>query len=178
MRNNARRWQVLSIAVGIILMGQLAIASSLTISLAPAVSNPGSPEMGDHLSFHSVIANNSGVPLDGMTAWVSLIQVDAGKEQPVDLEDWSAHKAVTVANLQPGAQIFTQWPMRLIQAGHYRVVVSAADRSGSTLTSSPFSDFEVARKPVVESSRVLPVAFGVPLLLLAAMVWRWRARRS
>jgi ABC-2 type transport system ATP-binding protein len=36
----------------------------------------------------------------------------------------------------------------------------------------PFVDFSVRRKPIVESQRVLPVAFGLPLLIGGAMVWR------
>lgn len=130
--------------------------------------------MGDHLRFHSVIRNDGTGPIDGLIAWVSLVQVDKGKEQPVDLEDWSAHKAVTVATLAPGKTLETDWPMRLIQAGHYRVVVSAVSRNGAELTASPFADFKVRQKPVVESRRVLPIAFGIPVLLAGMMFWRGR----
>ena len=56
--------------------------------------------------------------LDGVIAWISLVQTDRGKEQPVDLEDWSAHKAAVAAGLVPGETIHTDWPMRLIQSGH------------------------------------------------------------
>ena len=100
------------------------------------------------------------------------MQIDQGHEQPVDLEDWSAHKAVTAASLPPGKTIETDWPMRLIQAGTYRVVISVVTRDGTALTASPFIDFGVRQKPVVESQRVLPVAFGIPLLLGALLVWR------
>ncbi len=70
----------------------------------------------------------AATPVDGLIAWISLVQIDKGKEQPVDLEDWSAHKAVTAASLAPGQSLETDWPMRLIQAGTYRVVVSAVSR--------------------------------------------------
>ncbi len=151
-----------------------AAAAPLSISLAPAVSNPASPQMGDNLSFHTVIRNGDTAPVEGLIAWLSLVQVDPGKEQPVDLEDWSAHKAVTTAALAPGASIETDWPMRLIQAGHYRVVVSAASRDGAALTASPFADFTVRQKPVVESRRVLPIALGIPLLIGVSMFRRRR----
>jgi hypothetical protein len=147
-------------------------AAALSIDIHPAADNPATPEMGDHLGFRTVIRNDGAAPIDGLTAWVSLVQVDPGHEQPVDLEDWSAHKAVTAASLQPGGTIATDWPMRLIQAGHYRVAVSAASRSGTEPTSSAFVDFTVRPKPVVESQRVLPVALGLPLLLGAALIWQ------
>ena len=151
-------------------------AGALSVALQPGSSNPASPQMGDNLSFHSSIRNVGSAPIKGFMAWISLVQTDNGKEQPVDLEDWSAHKAVTAASLAPGQTVETDWPVRLIQAGHYRVVVSAVSRDGSKLVASPFADFTVRQKPVVESQRVLPVSLGMPLLIGAAMLWRIRRR--
>lgn len=153
-------------------------AGTLDITLAAEPSNPSSPQMGDHLNFVSVIRNNGTAPAQGIVAWISLVQVDPGHEQPVDLEDWSAHKAVTRASLGPGEEIKVAWPMRLIQAGDYRVVISGVERNASHITTSPFLDFHVRRKPVVESTRILPVAFGVPGLIGAAMLWRLRRRKN
>lgn len=62
------------------------------------------------------------------------------------------------------------WPMRLIQAGTYRVVVSAMDRETGRVMTSPVLDFQVRSKPVVESRRILPVALGVPMVLLGMLV--------
>lgn len=160
--------------VGLAFVPSAVLAAPLSISLEPASANPASPQMGDHLRFESVIRNTGTASVDGLIAWISLVQVDKGKEQPVDLEDWSAHKAVTAAALDPGGTIRTDWPMRLIQAGHYRVVVSAATRKGQELTASPFADFTVRQKPVVESQRVLPVALGIPVLIGVAMGLRRR----
>jgi hypothetical protein len=149
-----------------------ASAGALTVDLKPDAGNPVSPQMGDWLSFHTVIRNDGTTPVDGLIAWISLVETDRGKEQPVDLEDWSAHKAVTASSLGPGQTLETDWPVRLIQAGTYRVMVSAISRNGDNLAASPFADFTVRQKPVVESRRVLPVAFGVPLLIVAAILWR------
>jgi hypothetical protein len=153
-----------------------ASAASLAIDLRPAASNPGAAQMGDNLSFHTVIRNDGNAPVNGLIAWLSLVQIDPGKEQPVDLEDWSAHKAVAAASLAPGQALETDWSLRLIQAGTYRVVVSAVSREAAGLAASPFADFTVRQKPVVESRRVLPVALGLPLLIAGAMLWRRRRR--
>ncbi|MBU6498657.1 MAG: hypothetical protein KGJ41_10110 [Rhodospirillales bacterium] len=149
-------------------------AADLKVDLRPATGNPDAPRMGDRLAFRSTIRNAGTTPVDGLIAWLSLVQVDPGHEQPVDLEDWSAHKAIAVAALAPGAEITTAWPMRLIQSGRYRVVVSAVSRTGAALTPSRFVDFTVQPKPVVESGRVLPVALGVPALLLGGVLLRRR----
>jgi len=166
----------LLLALGVMISSGAASAGTLSIDLEPAAGNPASPQMGDTLSFHTVIRNDAGTPVDGLIAWISLVEIDKGKEQPVDLEDWSAHKAVTAASLAPGQSVETDWPMRLIQAGTYRVVISAVSRDASGLAASPFVDFTVRQKPVVESRRVMPVAFGVPLLIGVGMLWR-RPRR-
>jgi hypothetical protein len=167
----------LLLAMGLAFAASAASAGTLSIDLEPAAGNPASPQMGDTLSFHTVIRNDAATPVDGLIAWISLVQIDKGKEQPVDLEDWSAHKAVTAASLAPGQSVETDWPMRLIQSGTYRVVISAVSRDAFGLAASPFVDFTVRQKPVVESQRVLPVALGLPLLIGIGMLWR-RERRG
>lgn len=164
------------LAVALALSASAASAAGLSIDLRPAASNPGAPQMGDNLSFHTVIRNDGSAPVNGLIAWLSLVQIDPGREQPVDLEDWSAHKAVAAASLAPGQTLATDWPLRLIQAGKYRVVVSAVSREAAGLAASPFADFTVRQKPVVESQRVLPVALGLPLLIGGMMLWRRRRR--
>jgi hypothetical protein len=167
---------VLFAAACLVVFATAASAETLAVDLTPDPRNPTSPQMGDNLAFHTVIRNTGAQAVDGVIAWISLVQIDKGKEQPINLEDWSAHKAVTAASLPPGQTLATDWPMRLIQAGNYRVVVSAVSRDGTRLVASPFADFTVRQKPVVESQRVLPVALGVPLLLAGAMLLRGRKR--
>jgi len=166
-----RPWHI-AVILTLILEAMPACAGDLSIELAPDAKNPPAPQMGDNLSFHSIIRSNGPTAVDGVIAWLSLVQIDPGREQPVDLEDWSAHKAVTAAALHTGETLEADWPLRLIQAGTYRVVVSAASRDGATLATSPFADFIVREKPVVESRRVLPVAFTIPVLIGMAMLWR------
>jgi hypothetical protein len=168
----SRTLVAVALAALIALAGGTAGAGTLTVDLAPSPGNPAAPQMGDQLSFHSVIRNQGAAPVDGLIAWLSLVRIDQGNEQSVDLEDWSAHKAITAGALAPGRTIETDWPMRLIQDGTYRVVVSVVSRDGTSLTPSPFVDVGVRRKAVVESQRVLPVALGLPLLIGGAMFWR------
>lgn len=171
---------VITLLAACLLAGFAALAGAaarLDIALSPDRSNPSSPQMGDHMRFISVIRNGGDTPAQGVVAWISLVQVDPGHEQPMDLEDWSAHKAVTRAVLAPGEQVTVDWPMRVIQAGDYRVVISAVERDTPHIITSPFIDFHVRQKPVVESARILPVALGVPLALGGLLGWRLRRRR-
>ena len=162
-----------------VLAASPAYASPLSVELVPTPGNPASPQMGDTISFSSVIRNIGDKPLRGVIAWVSLIQVDPGQEQPVDLEDWSAHKAITQQALFAGGSIVSQWPVRLMQSGRYRVVVSATTVDSVELTASQFTDFQVRPKPVVVSRRVVPIAMGIPLLILGLLtVGAYRRRRG
>lgn len=151
--------------------------AALDISLAPDAKNPRSPQMGDQVKFVSTIVNKGRAPARGVVAWLSLIQVDPGREQPMDLEDWSAHKAVTLAEIAPGGRVQAEWPMRLIQAGNYRVAVIAVERDAPRAIASPFVKLNVRAKAVVESRRILPVALGVPLVLAALLLFSLARRR-
>jgi hypothetical protein len=151
--------------------------AALDISLAPDAKNPRSPQMGDQVKFVSTIVNRGRAPARGVVAWLSLIQVDPGHEQPMDLEDWSAHKAVTLAEIAPGGRVRAEWPMRLIQPGSYRVAVIAVERDAPRAIASPFVKLNVRTKPVVESRRILPVALGVPLVLAALLLVSLARRR-
>lgn len=164
---------VLFLVVGISVQANVPLAISLTAHQG----NPSSPQMGDRLTFHTVITNTSGQPTHGVVAWISLVQMDPGHEQPMDLEDWSAHKAVGQPLLEPGEHLSVEWPMRLIQSGSYRVVVSAMDRDAGIVMTSPVLDFVVRPKPVVESKRILPVSLGVPLVLIGLLFGAWYRRR-
>jgi hypothetical protein len=143
----------------------------LALDLRPDDKNPSIPVMGDHLRFWSTITNTGTVPVEGLVAWISLVEIDPGNEQPVDLEDWSAHKAITGATLGPGQSLRTDWPMRLIKGGDYQVVVSVTDRGSNTVFTSPTFEFHVRQKPVLQAGRVLPVAAGVPLLIIGLLVF-------
>ena len=150
----------------------------MVLTLRPDLGNSAAPTMGDHRRFWGNITNTGAKPLAGLVAWISLVEIDSGNEQPVDLEDWSAHKAITGAVLNPGQCLQTDWPMRLIKAGDYRVVVSVIDRSSRDVFASPMIEFHVNPKPVLQSARVLPIAFGIPLLITAAMVLNRRKRQG
>ncbi len=145
--------------------------SPLSIDLRPDRENAVAPSMGDHLRFWSTIRNDGAVPIQGVVAWISLIEMDAGHEQPVDLEDWSAHKAITGTALGPGGSLRTDWPMRLIKGGDYRVVVSVTERGTRQVFTSPTIEFQVRPKKVLETKRVLAVAAGVPLLITGLIIF-------
>ena len=47
------------------------------------------------------ITNTSKTPLKGIVAYVTLVETTEGQKAPVDLEDWSTHRALTIGSLAP-----------------------------------------------------------------------------
>lgn len=173
-----KRWTMMLalLLAGLLGPGVASAAAPVEMTLTADAKNPAQPKMGDWMKFHTVVRNTGAETLASVVVWLSLVEVTPGSEQPVDLEDWSAHKAVVRATLAPGEAFNVDWPLRLIQAGDYRVAISAAERTASALSASPFADIHVQRIPTVESARILPVALGVPLLIAGFAGWRLRRR--
>ena len=87
-----------------------ALAHPLAPWLAADQSGRVEPRSGAALSYRSLISSDRVIAADGNG-------LRSGQERPVDLEDWSAHKAETFAGLAPGKTVDSEWPIRLIQAG-------------------------------------------------------------
>lgn len=80
--------RIISIAAALLVVaglsagtGSSACAEQLRLELVPSPSNPPAPRMGDGLTFRAVIRNDGQTPISGIIAWITLLQVDPGKEQ-------------------------------------------------------------------------------------------------
>ena len=153
-------------------------AAQLAVTVAPDPRGPTTPRMGDRLAFRSMVVNHGAVTAPGVVVWLTLLRVDTGHEQAVDLEDWSTDKAMLVDNLASRGMTRRTWTLRLISSGTYRVLVGAVARDASMPTIAASEAFTVAPKQVVESTRVLPVALGIPFALGALLAFRLACRRA
>lgn len=151
-------------------------------SLQVSIRGPAHPlRMGDTPSFKGCVTNVGKGEIRGLVVYLSLVSLEAGHEQPLDLEDWSAQKAVRIDVLQPGQSNTQDWPMRLIQAGRFGVALTVVDPREKQPVISDLLGFDVQSKPTLSSGRIVPVAVGVPALLLVLYGLRWayvRMRRS
>jgi hypothetical protein len=139
----------------------------------------GASKMGDRPVFKGVVKNTGGHSLKGLVVYLSLVSLKPGHEHPVDLEDWSAQKAVRIDQLAPGKTYRQGWPMRLIQAGRFGVTLTVVDPLENRPVVSDLVPFDIQTKPTIASSRILPVALGEPLLLLIFFgLFHWIRARS
>lgn len=161
----------LAILVGTSIFSAFPALASASGPLGVVLERPvGTMKMGDTPSFIGTITNNGQQPLEGLVVYLSLVSLKPGNEHPVDLEDWSAQKAVRIDRLSPGKSITQTWGMRLIQAGKFAVALTVVDPQKTQPIVSDLVPFEIDPKPMIASTRILPVAIGEPLLLLALLV--------
>lgn len=161
----------LAILVGTSIFSAFPALASASASLGVVLERPvGTMKMGDTPSFIGTITNNGQQPLEGSVVYLSLLSLKPGNEHPVDLEDWSAQKAVRIDRLSPGKSITQTWGMRLIQAGKFGVALTVVDPQKTKPTVSDLVPFEINPKPMVASERIFPLAIGEPFLLLTLLV--------
>lgn len=73
-------------------------AGLIFVSLkAPA----GPLQMGDVPVFTGKVTNQGTKTLNSLVIYLSLVSLMPGREHPVDLEDWSAQKAIRLNHLPP-----------------------------------------------------------------------------
>jgi len=112
---------------------------------------------------------NTGSSSAGGIAYISI--VDLIGKVPIDLEDWSAEKGLYIPTIQPGQSLPLEWNIRLVKAGSYTVDILFNKDSdlSSPPVSSPKIFMDVQPKLNLNPENILPVAFGVPAVLLAAL---------
>jgi len=150
-------------------------ASRITVSINPPSVQAN---MGDKITYRATITNNSDKAADNIIAYISLANVTQGKEAPMDLEDWSANKAIKVATIPPQGTYEGQWPMCLIDSGSYAAYITVVDKNDNSPVTSAMSLLEVKRVLRLNPNNVLPVAVGEPVLLGIVFMLIARKRRN
>jgi len=121
--------------------------------------------MGDKITYVGTITNNSDKAVNNIIAYISLANITQGKEAPMDLEDWSANKAIKIDAIQPHGTYEGKWPMRLIDSGSYVAYITVVNKNDNIPVSSTMSHLEIKRILRLNPNNVLPVAIGEPLLV-------------
>jgi hypothetical protein len=115
------------------------------------------------------VTNTSNGSVKDVVAYVSLVDVTRGQQAPVDLEDWSAHRAVTIPTLAAGQSKDVGWSLRLVKGGDY-IVYANAIAGGSTRASvGQEIPLSVTAQKNLNPGGVLPVAIGVPIIAGAVL---------
>jgi len=127
-------------------------------------SNKLSGTAGDYVTIKAQIKNTSQQPITDVTTYLSL--VDTQNKLPVDLEDWSAEKGLYIGTIEPDQILPLNWKIHFVKAGTYSLIVVAI-RAGSEIPQvSGTISFHVNPKRNLNPGQVLPVALGMPIVLI------------
>jgi uncharacterized membrane protein len=166
----------LAVFLAVVMISVMAVAGP---ALARATSMTGSSGMplrietapdelsgnaGQYVRLPARITNTSGKPVKNVIAYVTLVETTKGQQAPVDLEDWSAHRAVRISSLAPGRSRNVSWDLRLIKGGYYVVYASAIEQGSTRASVGQEIPLFVTAHKNLNPGGVLPVAIGVPVV--------------
>lgn len=133
---------------------------------------------GDRIEFTTKVTNTGTAPSRPFNVSMNIVTI--GKGDPVDPEDWSPERSQQIDPLGPGASARQMWAVDTILEGNYMIymtvvpVPTGPDTTEQTVSST---GIHVTVNPVSRTNPggVLPVAIGMPLLLLG-IAWLIRRR--
>jgi hypothetical protein len=135
---------------------------------------------GDHETITATVTNAGPTPLHDVLVMLSLVDVTASPAVPLGLEDWTPDPtAAHATTLAPGAIVGRTWRLRMIQGGTVAAYATVVAGDGGAVRHSRPIVLTVEPTHNLTPARVLPVAFGMPLVTMgavAAIRWRHRAR--
>jgi hypothetical protein len=109
---------------------------------------------------------------------LSLVDVTGSLAAPLGLEDWTpAPEAAHASQLLPGTSVGRTWRLRMIQEGRFAVYATAVSGTSGAVTNSPPILLDVTARRSLTGATVLPVAVGVPALVLGGAAALMRRRR-
>jgi len=148
-----------------VLAGTISDSHSLDIVILSAKTLSG--VAGDYVTISGQITNSINKPISDVTTYLSL--VDTGNKLPVDLEDWSAEKGLFIGTIDAGQTLPLVWKIHFVKAGAYTLAVIANVAGQEKPIVSSLTQFKVTPKINLNPGQVLPVALGMPILLIALM---------
>ena len=168
--NNMKTFAIIFLTLCVILFSQSIFANNtMDSSLTIVISSPKSISgiAGDYASISGVISNKTDQSISDVTTYLSL--VDTENKLPVDLEDWSAEKGLFIGTIDKKQTLPLLWKIHFVKAGTYSLIVIGTVAGKDKPVVSSITKFNVAPKKNLNPGHVLPVALGIPIIILIFM---------
>lgn len=153
--------------IAILVLVNNIMASNIKVELTKPY---GILKMGDVPVFKGKVINVGNKDLKNIIVYLSLASLKKGTEHPVDLEDWSARKAMHINRLSVNNTNHQNWKIRLIQSGNYGVFLTVINPRDKKPIVSDIVHFKIMPKKTVSSARIIPVAIGMPGILILFLI--------
>jgi uncharacterized repeat protein (TIGR01451 family) len=167
----------------------LACLGSSTAAALPAAGPPVAVELdrtqaavalGQTLKFTTKVSNPGEKDVSGAIAHLNIVAVDPGVY--VDPEDWSGERTQYLDPLGGAESDPLEWELQAVTSGRFVVyVVITFDQAAGEVVASKALRLEVAPERTLEASGLVPIAAGVPgivVLLMGVVMVRRRRHRS
>ncbi len=137
---------------------------------------------GEPILFKTVVKNKGSEPSPYLIVAMNIINI-SGEGDPVDPEDWSPQRTQDIEALAAGESTEQSWRLNTILEGNYMVYMVLVPKPNTPeATSWPLTSagMHITVERFIRSNPggVLPYAIGVPLVLLAGIVFIYRYRRQ
>jgi hypothetical protein len=137
---------------------------------------------GESIFYDTTVTNNGTGESAPLIVAMNLINLDAQGEI-VDPEDWSPQRTQYIEDLSPGDSIVLNWRVNCILEGDYMIyMVVIPEPDGEYETSQPLASpgihLIVTPYTKLNPGGVLPIAVGVPVLILVIIYFVNRRRRK
>lgn len=174
---DVKRFAVLFIGIFVIILMSSAFAKNiqppLVINITSSKTLGGTA--GDYVTVEGTIKDIGDKPLNNIVTYLSL--VDNGSKLPVDLEDWSAEKGLYIGTIDAGQTLPLRWKIHFVKAGTYSLIIVAEAAGYDLPQASSIVQFNVSPKINLNPGEVLPVALGMPVVLISILFLLAHRRR-
>ena len=123
---------------------------------------------GDYVTVQAQIKNIGQQAISNITTYLSLVDEDS--KLPVDLEDWSAEKGLFIGTIESEQTLPLDWKIHFIKPGNYSLIIIAEVMGQDFPQASTIVHFHVNQKHNLNPGHVLPVALGMPIIILLVMI--------
>jgi hypothetical protein len=123
-------------------------------------------DLGQTFSVRSTIRNEASAPATGLVAHLSVLSLRPGVY--VDPEDWSTTRTRYLPPVPAGGSTTLTWRVTAVHSGSIGVYVAVLpSRGAGRPVVAPTVRAEVAARKTVDAGGVVPIALGVPAVVVA-----------
>ncbi|TDO44389.1 hypothetical protein EV643_116201 [Kribbella sp. VKM Ac-2527] len=144
---------------------QVAAVDVVTVELDKTQAAIG---LGQNMKFISTVRNPGEQEVSGAIAHLNVLAVDAGVY--VDPEDWSGERTQYLDPIGGGEEETLEWEIQAVNSGRFivYVAITSSEAAGAVIASKSLR-LDVAAERTLDASGLVPIAAGVPGLLVLLM---------
>ncbi len=146
--------------------------AAVTVALDRTVADA---TLGGTFSFDATVRNESAQPVSGLIAHLNVLSSDPSVY--VDPEDWSSHRSQFLDVLPAHSSATLRWPVQAVTAGPAIVYVAVTDPAAKTVAVSGPLQVTVPQRATINAGGIVPLALGIPAVVLALLVFTALRRR-